>query len=279
MTHANGRVVMEMYGGKSAKTVPTINYQPGNNQVMASLSPTIPAGKEIALMHFHMTTGSVEAGQKFIANMKESKVMASIPAAIRRLIINFRGGENFVGDYEILRGDMLDVVELRSGDQLKGSLKEKTFKLQAFYGLIELPVDRVIGLINAGEFRPRQLIVTRNGEIFGGRLDRDKISLELSSGQVTEIPLMQIARAGYRKQANEPEEWTFDKPVIVMRTGDRICVQPLTKDIEVFDALWAAQAQAAGGGRDQLPGRGARRPRDRPHRRQPLLRAGDRRRL
>ncbi len=71
--------------------------------------------------------------------------MASIPMAIRKLIINFRGGENFIGDYEILRGDILDVVELRSGDQLKGTLKEKSFKLDTFYGPVDLPVTRSSG--------------------------------------------------------------------------------------------------------------------------------------
>jgi hypothetical protein len=168
-----------------------------------------------------------------VLSMKESKIMASIPSAIRKLIINFRGGENFIGDYEILRGDILDVVELRSGDQLKGTLKEKSFKLDTFYGPVELPVDKIIGLINAGQFRPRQLLVTKDGEIFGGKLDREKLVLELSSGQVTEIPISAISRMGYRKRSGEPEEWTFEKPVVLMRTGDRIGVQMPTRDIDV----------------------------------------------
>jgi len=224
-THANNRVIVEMFAGKGAKTVPNIVYQQGNNSVQALLSASVPAGKEVALMHFHYVTNAIDTGNKFVLNMKESRMMASIPAAIRKLIINFRGGENFVGDYEILRGDILDIIELRSGDQLKGTLKEKSFRLETFYGPVELAVDNVIGLINVGEFRPRQLIVTKDGEIFGGKLDHDKLSLEFSSGQLTEIPLSQVTRMGYRKRPAEPEEWVFDKPVVLMRTGDRIGVQ------------------------------------------------------
>ncbi|HEV8291077.1 MAG TPA: hypothetical protein VGP94_04115, partial [Tepidisphaeraceae bacterium] len=233
LTHGQGRTVVEMFGGKGAKTMPTIQYNQGNSQVNALMSPTIPAGKEIAIMHFHVTTNSPDAGTKYVLNMKESKIMASIPTAIRKLIVNFRGGENFIGDYEILRGDILDVVELRSGDQLKGTLKEKSFKLDTFYGPVELPVDKIIGLINAGQFRPRQLLVTKDGEIFGGKLDREKLVLELSSGQITEIPISAISRMGYRKRSGEPEEWTFEKPVVLMRTGDRIGVQMPTRDIDV----------------------------------------------
>lgn len=232
-THGNGRTAVEMFNGKGAKTVMSVQYAPGNNGVQAMIAPSIPAGKEIALIHFHLTTNTIDAGQKFVLSMKENKVLASLPPAIRKLIINFRGGENFIGDYEILRGEILDVLELRSGDQLRGTLKEQGFKLQAFYGTVELPVENIIGMINSGEFRPRQLLVTKDGEVFGGQLEQAKITLELSSGQVAEIPLGQIARFGYRKRSGEPEEWTFEKPLVLMRSGDRIGVQVPESPIEV----------------------------------------------
>jgi hypothetical protein len=231
-TQGGGRTAVEIYAGRGAKLAPNIQYVQDENGVHATLSPVLAAGKEIALMHFHATAAGPDAGTRFVLDMKESRIMATIPAAIRRLIVNFRGGENFIGDYEILRGDAQDIVELRSGDQLKGALKEKTFKLETFYGPIELPVEKVIGFINAGEFRPRQLLVTKDGEVFGGKLDRQQISLELSSGQAMEIPLSQISRLGYRKRPGEPDEWTFDKPLILMRSGDRIAVQPPASPIE-----------------------------------------------
>lgn len=233
-THANGQCVAEVYAGKGAKVVPAIQHQQGSNQVAAHLSPKVPAGKEVAIMHFHALVPSIDAGTKFVLDMQDSKIMADIAPAIRKLIINFRGGENFIGDHEILRGDVLDVVELRSGDQLKGTLQEKSYKLETFYGPVELAVENVIGMINVGNFQPRQLIVTKDGEIFGGKLSRDKIGLTLSSGQATEVPISQISRMGYRKRAGEPEEWTFDKPIVLMGSGDRIGVQMPAKDVEVM---------------------------------------------
>lgn len=232
-THANGRCAVEMFAGKGARTAPLINYQPGNSAVQVNFSPTLPARKEIALMHFHTVTPTIDAGQKFVQNLKESRIMASIAPAIRRLIVNFRGGENFIGDYEILRGEILDVVELRSGDQLRGTLKEKTFRLRTFYGDIELSAEKMIGMINAGDYRPRQLLITADGEVFGGALERERVTLELSSGQAMEIPLAQIGRMGYRRRQGEPEEWSFEKPFVLMRAGDRIGVRLPEKDIEV----------------------------------------------
>jgi hypothetical protein len=83
----------------------------------------------------------------------------------------------------------------------------------------------VIALLNVGAFRPRQLVVTTDGQIFGGSLKQETLELQLSSGQVTKIPLSQVTRMGYRKRPGEPEEWTFEKPIVLMRSGERVAVR------------------------------------------------------
>jgi hypothetical protein len=116
---------------------------------------------------------------------------------------------------------------------VRGTIKEPAFKLTTFYGDVELPADRVVGILNVGDFKPRQLIVTTDGEIFGGRLAKQTIDLELTSGQTTQIPISQMTRAGYRKRADEPEEWTFDKPFVALRSGERVGIQMPTTPIDV----------------------------------------------
>lgn len=227
------QTLMEVFGGKGAKTLPSINYPQGNNYVQATLQTKIPAGKEVALMHLHSVMPSEQAATKFVQDLKESKLMATIPAPLRKLIVNFKGGDQFIGDYELLRGDLFDVVELHGGDQIKGTLQEPAYKLNTFYGQVTLPVQKVIGLINVGAFRPRQLIVMRDGEVFGGMLEGDGIKIQLSSGQTTQIPLAQINRIGYRKGPNEPEEWKFTQPMVMMRSGDRVAVKLPAGPIDV----------------------------------------------
>jgi hypothetical protein len=229
-----GPSIMEVYAGKGAKNVFQITGQAQNNFLQATISPTIPAGKEVALMHLHGVVPTVDAGVQFVKGMKEAHLLRSIPREIRKLIINFATGQNYIGDVEILRGDLLDVVELKGGDQFKGTLRETSFALETFYGKVELPVEQVIGLINVGRFRPRQLVITSDGQIFGGRLSKETIDLELSSKQVTKIPLAQVARMGYRKRDGEPEEWTFDKPLVLMRTGERVGVQMPIEPVTVL---------------------------------------------
>ena len=116
---------------------------------------------------------------------------------------------------------------------LRGTINDENYKLTTFYGDVNLPNSQVIGLINVGQFRPRQLVITTDGQIFGGKLDRDSVTLELNSGQMTQIPVAQIARLGYRKRPNEPEDWTFDKPYVLMRTGDRVAIAMPTTPVDV----------------------------------------------
>jgi hypothetical protein len=73
--------------------------------------------------------------------------------------------------------------------------------------------------------------VTSDGQVIGGLLDRPAIDVELSSGQMTKIPLSQITRLGYRKRADEPEEWVFDKPYVALRTGERLFVNLPTSPV------------------------------------------------
>jgi len=232
-TH-NNRTAVEVFSGRGTKQPLTINWQQGNNVVNASLQTTIPANTEIAILHLHATAVSAQAGTEWVNNLKESAILKTVPQELRKILVNWVSGQGYIGDRELLRGDLFDVIELRGGDQMKGTLKEPSYKLETFYGNVELPVDRVIALMNVGDFRPRQLIVTVDGEIFGGKLAKDTLSMELSSGQTTQVPLSQVTRAGYRKRPNEPEEWKFDKPFMMMRSGDRVAVTMPQQPIDVI---------------------------------------------
>lgn len=230
-----GQSVVEMFAGKKSKLAPRLNWPQGNSYVQATLELTIPAGKEVALMHLHGATAGQQTGIEFLQSLDENKLMLSIPLPLRKLIVNFPQPQNLVGDLEVLRGDVLDVIELRGGDQLRGTIdNDEGYKLATSYGTIQLHVDRVVGLINVGEFRPRQLLVTADGEVYGGSLEQQTIGITLSSGQNIAVPLRQISRMGYRKRAGEPEEWTFAKPYVSMRAGDRVGIELPAQPIEFF---------------------------------------------
>jgi hypothetical protein len=233
----SNKAALDVYAGPGAKTVFTLDSQQGNNAIQASVNLTVQAGKEVAFAHFHMVTTSTEAGVQWVTGMKTGKLFADLPKEIRREIVNFRVSNSLLGDLEVLRGEALDVVELRTGDKFNGNLQEPSYKLDTFYGTVEIPNDKVVGIINAGSFRPRQLIVTSDGQIFSGHLQKQTVELELTSGQKTQIPLAQIARVGYRHRSDEKDdssdEQTLQPPYVLMTSGERVGVTMPTGPITV----------------------------------------------
>jgi hypothetical protein len=224
----NPRAAVDVYGGPNCKVAPVIDSQQGGNSATATFNTTVPANKEIAVASFHLVSTSQDQGVAWVNNMKVAKLFADVPREIRTEIVNFRASNGLLGDLEVLRGDLLDVVELRSGDKLNGNLTETSYKLDTYYGTLDLPVDKVVCIINAGQFRPRQLLVTSDGQIFGGHLETPSIGLELTSGQKTQIPLAQISRIGYRHRPDEKDESLEDgqmpAPYLLMSTGERVSV-------------------------------------------------------
>ena len=230
-----GGAVAELFAGAGSKVPVQVQWQQGNNQSTASMRLTVPPRGEVAIVHLHANVPTQAAGVEWVQSIKESKLFASVPRQLRRLVVNFRVGLQFIGGRELLRGDASsDVIELRGGDQLRGNVKDANFALKTFYGDVSVPADRVVGLLNVGEFRPRQLVVTADGQILGGQLDRDAVAIELSTGQVTNVPVAQISRLGYRKRPNEPEEWTLDKPMVLLRSGERVAIKMPAGPIEVM---------------------------------------------
>jgi hypothetical protein len=232
-TSANGRAAVEMFNGAGAKTPFAINYQAGNSQVTAAMSTTVPGNKEIAVMHVHAVANSAADGQEIVKKFKEAKALKDLPASLRKLIVNFNAATSFFGEYEVLRGDLFDVVEMRTGDQFRGNLKDASYKIATFYGPVEIKADKVISIVSVGAVRSRQLLFTVDGDVIGGTLEKDKVAFELSDGQSMDVPINQVARVGYRKRPGEPEDPVFDKPYVLMRTGERIAIQMPTEPMTV----------------------------------------------
>ncbi len=170
---------------------------------------------------------------EFMRTAKEKELLAGLPKDIRKSVVNFRRGDAVLAEIELPRAELLDIIELRSGDQYRGTLADAVFKITGAHGDISIPAERVIGMLNAGVYQPTQLFVTTDGEIVGGRLAGDAIKVQLSSGQNIAVPLSQIAKVGCRKRPGETEEFKFDKPMLFLRDGQRLIVDAPAESISV----------------------------------------------
>ncbi len=222
--------------GRSSKIAPHFNPQQNTKNVDLSYEFEVPAKQTVVLVHIEARRGSVSECQTFMQQTKDKDYLKDLPRDLSRHVINFAIGVRLAGDLELLRPELNDLIEMRGdrGDKISGTIKEKSYRLSTFFGMVEIPAERVIAMQNVGEFHPRQLLVTKEGEILGGELEKKEISIELSNGIQTSVPVEQISRMGFRRKKDEPDEWTFEKPLVLLRSGERLIVGSPEGTIEVL---------------------------------------------
>lgn len=234
--------------GRASKFRPRFSARPNDDNIDIFYDNIIiPPKQTVAIVHFQVRRPTADAAADAWRTLREKDLLADLPPDLRRRVLNFPAGDTLVGDVELLRGDdALDVVELRTGDTCRGTLRADHFRLQTLYGPVTIPANRVAGLVSVGAFRPTPLLATVNGEIFAGRLDTDAIPLQLTGGQLTRIPLSLISRVGYHRRPGEPDEWNVDRqPTARLRTGERLFVRRPAADLDLATPTGPLRLQPA----------------------------------
>lgn len=227
------RGVMMMCAGRGGKITSRYQMQQNSDQIEQFYEVDVPAKQTVAIVHLQAMRASMADAATTISQTKDKEILDGISKDLRRCLINFKRATSLLGDIELPRTELLDIVEMRGGDQYRGTLKDATFHLQTFHGPVDLPADRIIGMVTAGAYRPIQLFITTDGEIIGGTLSGDSIRLQLSSGQVVGLPLSAVTCVGCRIRRGEPEEWKFDKPMAYLRDGQRLAVEAPASPLNV----------------------------------------------
>src|SRR5436190_2953124 len=219
--------------GHGSKLVPRFEPQQGGDQFNMFYELEVPPKQTAVIVHVQIYRQQFAAACAILDQIKDKEYLPQLPPDLQKKVVNFRLPDSAFGDLEILRGEICDIVELRGGDVLRGRINQGAYRLQTFYGLLDLPVDRVVSLINVGDFRPRQLLVMRDGEVFGGHLSEPDMAVKLSNGQEMRVPVLQISRLGYQRRRGEDDDWTLNKPMVFLRSGDRMEVKMPEADIAV----------------------------------------------
>ena len=241
------RGIAMVVAARGSKLAPQFTQEPGGNAVEFTYLVEVPPRRTVALVHVHARRPTLADAAAFVRSTREKDFLRGLPRQLVRWLANFPTGDPLAGGAEVLRGDLLDVVELRGGDLYKGTLTDTAYKLQTPYGPVELPADRVVAMVTLGEFRPTQLLVTTDGQVFGGSVEvpGNALRLELSSGQVTNVPLNTVRRFGYRARAGEGDAAEDgdagaaagapggERPLVMLRSGDRVAVELPASPISV----------------------------------------------
>lgn len=255
MTHGN-RAIHQTWAAAGSKLAPKINWPEGSNVLQVAFALEIPAGKEASLVHYHGSTETLEKAAELVGGgAKGAKLLAGVSPELRRTVANAVARSGAVPEeLELIRGEGgLDVVEIRNGDLLRGTLTDATFAIKTAYGRVELPAERVIAVLSVGRLKPLQLLVTAEGEVFGGQLESGALAMRLSSGQTVNIPITQLTRAGYRVRDSETDDaLPLGKPLVTLRTGERMAIAIPGETLEVATRYGLLKLPVAAVGEVQL---------------------------
>jgi hypothetical protein len=163
----------------------------------------------------------METIKKF--NMK--KALADLSSAAKKLILNI-GASDDGWDVDLDRVESADMVRLKAGQQLMGSVTNESFVVQTFFGSVTLPAAQVVGMACPASDGESARFLLADGQIVSGRCQQDKLTLKLATGNTLQIPLDHIKQWSYKLSAQRPDVDALTKPYVELRTGDRLLFAP-----------------------------------------------------
>ena len=112
-----------------------------------------------------------------------------------------------------------DVMELKNGDLLTGTMLNDQVGIQTAYARLAFRKDQIASLLLEGNIANIEHIVVINGDVFSGFVLEKNIRFRLSTGSEIEIRREKIKRLGIRKLPYERKEYPR-KDVTVLKNGD-----------------------------------------------------------
>lgn len=198
-----------------AKIRPTVTVS--SSQIYARYNLTIPAGKTVVLCHFESQNRDTSKLEALMKNFPRKELLKDLPASVRSLIVNVKAGGSIAG-VELERHAKSDRVLLASGDLMLGTIGNKTFKVSTLLGDMELPADKLLGMVSGKGGKLR--FVMNNGQVIGGNVKDVKLNLELPSGGELTIPLEKVKAWSYRISKEKPDNLGTPGPYVSLDSGD-----------------------------------------------------------
>ncbi len=137
---------------------------------------------------------------------------------LRRVKIYGRSG----GIPSVTRVQRQDRIELNDGDVLLGTIENKSYTVTTFYGTIEVPARRVVGVVPDRDKPRRVSLVQTDGQVIVGTLAEKTVELTLSVGPTLNVPPASIRQLSYRISEDRPAGLAASEPVVLLRSGDRL---------------------------------------------------------
>ena len=223
-TSSNSRpAVAHVFATRNSKVKPTIHYTiRSSSSFYHRLAMQVPANKTFAVCLFEAQQRPFAKAVEFLKKFRPSAELRKVPSALRRIIINMGGTTLTLGNLELPRDENHDQVILRNGDQLLGEILNERFIIETFYGKLELPAGKVVGLSVPMPNDPQVLVGLVDGQVVAGKFLNAPLSFKLVDGNEMTLKMAKLETAAYRLSPSRPDQIKLAKAMVVLRDGQRL---------------------------------------------------------
>ncbi|MFP4434381.1 MAG: hypothetical protein ACLFTN_07915 [Phycisphaerae bacterium] len=219
--------LVHIWGSRGAKNKPSFTVNQGNNSMQYNMTITVKAGQAAALCFFEAQRKPSSAARKFLkSEFSLSREVAKIPRPLRKILVNISGPTATIGSLELPRHDKHDLAVTLGDNEFLGTIQNKTYEIETFYGKLTLDESRVIGLSVPDVNDDHILVGLADGQVVGGKLLNGPLQLKLTTGSVMSLPTSKIRTLAYRVSKTKPSEVIANKPAIVLRSGQQLFFRP-----------------------------------------------------
>jgi Tol biopolymer transport system component len=117
-------------------------------------------------------------------------------------------------------GADVDTAKLRSGDTVRGTLQDTTFRVRAAYGALELPRSAVVSIVFGDGDRGLARVSLSNGDTVTGLVENSEVTMH-AGPRSDRLAIERIAQLSLRDASGAPVPGAFRA---LMRNGDSLLV-------------------------------------------------------
>jgi len=212
--------------GTKPANKPRFQYSKNNDSLYYHMTLKIPAKRTVALCLFEAQRRPYSAAQKFIKEFRPDREIQKIPPALRRILINMGGITLTLGSLELQRHEKHDLAVLRNSDELLGTIQNTNFVVETFYGKLDLPAEKVIGISASATGDSHVQVGLVDGQVLAGKFVNAPLKLKLVNGDEMSLPMAKLKTAAFRLSTTRPSEIPIRSPAIVLRSGQQLFFKP-----------------------------------------------------
>ncbi|HAU37511.1 MAG TPA: hypothetical protein DCX07_07300, partial [Phycisphaerales bacterium] len=231
-TSGSYTATVHVWATERAKLKPKVTAKTGNDNVYYDFTLKVPAGKTVALCFFEAQRNSYADAEKFLKTFRPETELGSVPPALRKLILNMGGGSTLVlGSLELPRNEKHDLAVLQNDNELLGQIVNESFRVRTFYGTLDLPAARVVGLAVRTAGDPQVHVALTDGQVVAGEFVNGPLRFRLTTGDVMSLSPADVRTAAFRLDDARPEKIEIRSPILELRDAQRLFVRPGELDL------------------------------------------------